>query len=386
MKVPFNKPYLTGNEIKYITDIFKNSLDTAGDGKYTKLVHAWFEKKYKVKKALLTTSGTTALEMAIKLSDLKNGDEVIAPSFTFSSTINAILIENGVKVRFVDIDPVTLNIDPKEIKKAINKRTKVIMLVHYAGAACNMDEIMKIARKHKLIVIEDAAQAIESTYKGKQLGTIGDFGCLSFHGTKNIISGEGGVLFINKNKKKIIERAEIIREKGTNRSKFLRGVIDKYTWVDVGGSFLPSDILAAVLYAQLEEVKKIIGMRVKAYNYYLKRLASLEKQGLLRLPHYPKGVKHNGHIFYILLNDKKTRDFIMSELRKMDIGASSHYVPLHSAPQGIKMGNKKSDLPVTNSVGDTLLRLPVYSGITINQQDYVIKMLEKSLNKYENKN
>lgn len=377
MKIPFSKPFITGKEIEYIKDIINNGLDTAGDGKYTKLVHKWFEEKYGVPKVLLTTSCTTALEMAVKLLNLNKDDEVIVPSFTFSSSANAILMETGVKIKFVDVEDKTINIDVSKIEEAITPKTKAIMVVHYAGMSCDMDALMQIAKRHNLKVVEDAAQAVESKYKGRYLGTIGDFGCLSFHGTKNIIAGEGGALFINSKDPQIQERAEILREKGTNRSKFLRGVIDKYTWVEVGGSYLPSDLLAAFLYAQLEESEKIISMRVKAFNYYMERLANLESKGELKLPTIPQDQEHNAHIFYILLPNAQTRDRVMSHLRSKDIGAVAHYVPLHSSPVGQKLGYKSEDLPITNQINDRLLRLPLFSQITQAEQDFVIDSLQE---------
>lgn len=377
MKVQFSKPYLTGHEIEYIKDIFDNGLDTAGDGKYTKLVHKLLEEKYKVPKVLLTTSGTTALEMAVTLLNLAEGDEIITPSYTFSSTANAILMAKGVKIKFVDIETDTINIDPIKVEEAISPKTKAIMVVHYAGMSCDMDKIMSIAKKYNLKVIEDAAQAIESKYKGKYLGTFGDFGCFSFHGTKNIISGEGGALFINRPDNEVIEHAEIIREKGTNRSKFLRGVIDKYTWVEVGGSYLPSDILAAILYAQLEQAEKIISLRVDAFNYYLNNLKDLEGQGKLKLPTVPEGQEHNGHIFYILLPNAEVRDRVMAFLRSNEIGAVSHYVPLHSSPVGKSLGFNNNDFPKTNEINDRLLRLPLFSQISKEEQDFVMKKLRE---------
>ncbi len=379
MNIPFFKPYITGNEIKYIRNIVDNRKDMAGDGEYTKKVHAWFEKRYGVPKVLLTTSGTTALEMAVRLLNLNEGDEVIVPSFTFSSTANAILLQHGLKAVFADVDPHTLNIDPNDIKRKITPQTKALLVVHYAGVACDMDAIMKIAREHKLKVVEDAAQAIESTYKRKQLGTFGDFGCLSFHDTKNITCGEGGALFINTKNVKIIEQAEIIREKGTNRSKFFRGLVDKYTWMDVGSSYLPSDLLAAYLYAQLEKIDKITSLRKKAYEYYRKKLSPYEKKGLFQLPTIPKGAKHNAHIFYILLPTAKKRDEVLASLRKNGIGASFHYIPLHSSPQGKKSGGDKEALPVTTSISQQLLRLPLFADITRLEQDHIIKELTKLL-------
>lgn len=375
MKVPFFKPYITGNEITYIKDILDHQKDMSGDGEYTKKVHRWFEKRYNVPKVLLTTSGTTALEMAVRLLNLKKGDEIIVPSFTFSSTANAILLQSGLKAVFADIDPKTLTIDPNDIKRKITKRTKALLIVHYAGVSCDMDSIMAIAKKHKLNVIEDAAQAIESKYKGKYLGTFGNFGCLSFHDTKNITCGEGGALFINSTNKSIIEEAEIIREKGTNRSKFFRGLVDKYTWVDVGSSYLPSDLLAAYLYAQLEHINTILSLRKKAYEYYLKKLGVYAQDGLFNLPTITKGATHNAHIFYLLLPTNILRDKVLSKLRENGIGASFHYIPLHSSPEGMRLGNKPSLLPITTSISSRLLRLPLYSDITRNEQDYVIHQL-----------
>lgn len=375
MNVPFYKPYITGNEIKYIQDIIENNYDLAGDGVYTKKVHTWFQERYGVAKALLTGSGTSALELAVKLLDLHPGDEVISPSFTFSSTVNAILLEHGVTVKFVDVEDQTLNIDLDEVKKAITKNTKAIMVVHYAGISCDMDELMKIAKEHSLKVVEDAAQAIESTYKGKQLGTFGDFGCMSFHGTKNITCGEGGVLFINTTDPSVHEKAEIIREKGTNRSKFLQGLVDKYTWVDLGGSYLPSDMLSAFLFAQLEQIETIIAMRKERYAYYKAQLAPHAEQGMFSMPGEPKDQEHNAHIFYLLLPTVEKRNAVMKFVRAHGVSAAFHYIPLHSSPFGISMGNNPDDLPVTNSIAGRQLRLPLFSGITKEEQDYVIKTL-----------
>jgi dTDP-4-amino-4,6-dideoxygalactose transaminase len=382
MKVPFYKPYITGNEIKYIQHILDTGSDLAGDGVYTKKVHAWFEKRYSVPRVLLTTSGTTALELAIRLLNLSPGDEVIVPSFTFSSSVNAILLASGVKAVFADIEPISLNIDLSHVKKLITSHTKAIMVVHYAGIACDMDALMALAKKHKLSVVEDAAQAIESTYKGKYLGTIGDFGCISFHGTKNVTSGEGGALFINKKDPRVIEHAEIIREKGTNRTKFLQGLVDKYTWVDIGGSYLPSDILAAFLYAQLEKIGSIITMRKKRYAYYVKKLSPYAHKGLFIIPSIPKDQKFNAHIFYIVLPNEKIRNLVMKNLRDNGISAAFHYVPLHSSPQGKRMGNDPKSLPVTKDMSGRMLRLPLYSRITKEEQDYVIDKLIKALHSH----
>ncbi len=379
MKVPFSKPFITGNELVYIQDILSNGYDLAGDGVYTKKVHEWFRKKYGVSKALLTSSGTSALELAVKLLDLKPGDEVISPSFTFSSTVNAILLEHGVTVKFVDVEEKTLNIDLKKLEKAISKNTKAIMVVHYAGISCDMDKLMTIAKKHSLKVIEDAAQAIGSRYKGKLLGTIGDFGCVSFHGTKNITCGEGGVVFINTKDSSIHEKAEIIREKGTNRSKFLQGLVDKYTWVDKGGSYLPSDMLSAFLFAQLEQLDTIIELRRMRYNAYKKALSPYAKKGFFTVPGEGKNQKHNAHIFYLLLPTEAKRNALMKNLRSKGISASFHYIPLHSSPFGISLGNDPNSLPVTNSIAGRQLRLPLYSGMTNEEQQYVIQTVISSL-------
>lgn len=379
MNVPFYKPYLTGNEITYIKDILESGSDLAGDGVYTKKVHAWFEKTYGVPKALLTTSGTTALELAVRLLDLHEDDEVIAPSFTFSSTVNAILLSHGARVRFVDIEPKTLNIDIDKIEEAITKKTKAIMIVHYAGIAPDMDRVLSIARKHNLKIIEDAAQAIGSTYKGKFLGTFGDFGCLSFHGTKNITSGEGGALFINTSDQAIHEMAEIVREKGTNRSKFLQGLVDKYTWVDLGGSYLPSDILAAFLYAQLEHIDTITKLRRDKHAFYTTMLAPIAQTGAFTLPEVPLHQVSNAHIFYIVLPTEEKRNAVMKYVRSHGVSAAFHYIPLHSAPHGVKLGNRAADLPVTNEMSGRMLRLPLYSGITQEEQEYVVQILTTAL-------
>jgi dTDP-4-amino-4,6-dideoxygalactose transaminase len=298
------------------------------------------------------------------------------PSFTFSSTANAILLGNNLKPVFADVDPKTLNIDPDDIKRKITPKTRAIIVVHYAGVSCDMHEIMDIARKHKLQVIEDAAQAIESSYKGKYLGTIGDFGCMSFHDTKNITCGEGGALFINSIDKAVHEKAEIMREKGTNRSKFFRGLIDKYTWVDVGSSYLPSDLLAAFLYAQLENIDHILTLRKERYEYYRSNLASWCASQSIQLPTIPDHTTHNAHIFYMLLPTNTVRNHMLDYLRAHGVGATFHYIPLHSAPAGIISGAKASDCPVTTDISGRLLRLPLFSAITKEEQDFVIQTLK----------
>lgn len=381
MKINFFKPFIKGNETKYLNQLLKSGDNIGGDGPYTKQVHQLLEKKYQVKKALLTTSGTSALEFAVRLLDLKPGDEIIAPSFTFSSTINAILLNQGLKVVFAEIQADTLNIDPVDIEKKITSKTKAIIVVHYAGVCADMEKIMNLAKKYNLKVIEDAAQGIEAKYNDKFLGTIGDFGCLSFHETKNITCGEGGALFINSDNKQVIERAEIIREKGTNRSKFFRGQIDKYTWVDIGSSYLPSDILAAFLLGQLENSEKITKLRLKIYNYYCQKLSAFAKKNIIKLPKIPKFSHHNAHIFYILFNNGTARDFALKYLKSKGVGATFHYIPLHSSPQGKKLGFKKTDLAITEKVSQTLLRLPLWAGMTEADCKYVVKTLLDCLKK-----
>lgn len=384
MKIKNFKPYITGNEIKYIKDIIDKGYDMSGDGPYTKKVHNLLEKRYGVKKALLTTSGTTALEFAIRLLCLKPGDEVIVPSFTFSSTANAVLVSFGIKVVFAEIDSNTLNIDPNDIERKITNKTRAIIPVHYAGVACDMGRIMKIAKQHNLKVVEDAAQAVEAKYKDQYLGTIGDFGCLSFHDTKNISCGEGGALLINTGDKAIQELAEIIREKGTNRSKFFRGEVDKYTWVEIGSSYLPSDILAAYLLAQLEDVENITKKRLKIYRDYQLKLEFLKQMNGIRMPHIPAYAKHNAHIFYLILKNEKMRDYVMQYLRSKNISAPFHYVPLHSSPLGIRLGFKKDNFPVTEDLSKRLIRLPIYASMTHEEVNYVVKNLKKALTSFEN--
>jgi len=375
--IPFNRPYLTGNEIVYIEDVL-HSLNQGGhicgDGKYTKLVQEFFQSKFGARKALLTTSCTTALELATRLLNLKPGDEVIVPSYTFSSTVNPVLLA-GAKPVFAEIQEDTLNIDPVDICKKITKKTRAIYPVHYGGVSCAMDEIMEIAQEHNLQVVEDAAQGVNAKYKGKYLGTIGDFGCYSFHETKNYVCGEGGALLINSDDPKIIERAAILREKGTNRSKFNRGEVDKYTWVDVGSSYLPSDLLSAFLYAQLEKLDEIQDMRLNVWNAYYTALKPFEESGKIRLPVVPDYAEHNAHLFYILFKDEPTRDHIMNQLKEKGIHAVFHYVPLHSAPVGLGLGYQKKDLPVTEDISGRLLRLPMYAGIKETDISHIITEL-----------
>jgi dTDP-4-amino-4,6-dideoxygalactose transaminase len=382
MQIPFNRPYLTGNELKYIDDCIVSTQGTgtiSGDGKYTHLVQAFFESTYGAKKVLTMTSGTTALELAIRLLELKPGDEVILPSFTFSSTANAVILGGGKPV-FADITEDTQNIDPLDIRSKISPKTRAIIPVHYAGVACPMDEIMEIAREYNLVVIEDAAHGVNAKYKGKPLGAIGDFGAYSFHETKNYVCGEGGLLLFNSGKPEVIERAEVIREKGTNRSKFHRGEVDKYTWVDEGSSYLPSDILMAFLYAQLEQLREIQNLRLHIWNTYYHAFRPYEREGKIRLPIIPDYAEHNAHMFYILFHNIQTRDRVMDQLKESGIHAVFHYVPLHSAPLGQRFGNRHGDLPVTEDVSGRLLRLPMYAGINEKELEYIITTLSRLLN------
>jgi len=356
--IPFNKPFIIGRELELIADAVAQG-HLSGDGAYSKMCHRWFEYRLGCRKALLTHSCTGALEMSAILCDIQHGDEVILPSYTFVSTANAFVLRGAVPV-FVDIRLDTLNIDENLIEAAITAKTKVIVPVHYAGVPCEMDRIMAIAAKHDLLVVEDAAQALLSTYKGKALGSIGHFGCLSFHETKNIISGEGGALLVND--ARFVERAEIIREKGTNRSQFFRGEVDKYTWVDIGSSYLPSELVSAFLYAQLEHADEIIAKRRSICNAYNAQLNDLQQGGLLSLPTFDKD--SNGHMFYILLDSLVTRSKLIVHLKAQGILPVFHYVPLHSAPAGRKFGRVGSTMQQTDDLSERLLRLPLFYEMT----------------------
>ena len=358
--LPFNKPPFTGNEQKYIIESI-NSSKISGDGKFTKLCHEWFENKLQCKKALLTTSCTHALEMTAILLDIQEGDEVIMPSYTFVSTANAFVLR-GAKIIFVDIRPDTMNIDETKIEEAITSKTKVIVPVHYAGVACEMDTIMDIANRHNIYVVEDAAQGMMSSYKGKPLGTIGHFGTFSFHETKNYTSaGEGGLLIIND--EKFVNRAEIIREKGTNRSLFFRGMVDKYSWVDVGSSYLMNDVSAAYLWGNLEKADEINKDRLNSWQMYYGGLKELEKKGLLTLPTIPNECIHNAHMFYIKVKDLETRSRLLNYLKENEILSVFHYIPLHSAPAGLKFGKFEGKDVYTTLESERLIRLPMYYGI-----------------------
>jgi dTDP-4-amino-4,6-dideoxygalactose transaminase len=379
-KIAFNMPYLTGNELPYINAV-NDSRGLSGDGQFTKKCHTWIEEQSKCAKALLTHSCTAALEMAGMLIDLKPGDEVIMPSYTFSSTANAFVLRGAVPV-FVDIREDTINLNENLIEAAITKKTKAIVPVHYAGVSCEMDAINDIAEKYQLKVIEDAAQGVMAFYKGRALGNLGDFGAYSFHATKNVISGEGGCLLIKDGS--YATMAEIIREKGTNRSQFLRGDVDKYTWQEVGSSYLPSELIAAFLWAQLEKAEEITTLRLGHWDYYYSQLADLEAKGYLQRPTVPDGCQHNAHMFYILLPDGLTYHYINEALRKNNIFAVSHYVPLHSSPAGLKYGRYVGDLAVTDTIAERLIRLPLSTVMTRAEQDKVLEILHASLMSAEN--
>lgn len=366
--IPFNIPPYVGTELDYVKQAVDNK-KICGDGTFTKKCHQWLEVAFKCQKALLTTSGTTALEMAAILCDLKPGDEVILPSFTFSTTATAFVLV-GAKLVFVDIRPDTMNIDETKIEAAITDKTKVIVPVHYAGVACEMDAIMEIARKHKLLVVEDSAQGVMGTYKGRALGTIGDMGCYSFHETKNYSMGEGGALMIND--PKYNERAEIIREKGTNRARFFRGQVDKYTWVDYGSSYLPSDMNAAYLWGELEVAAKINNNRLSTWTAYYDAFSGLVSDGLIDLPTIPDACKHNAHMFYVKLKDLNQRTDFISFLRSKGVQASFHYVPLHSSPAGERFGRFSGIDEFTTRESDRLVRLPMYYGMDKEDRERVI--------------
>lgn len=356
--IPFNIPPHLGGE-NYISEAIA-SHKLCGDGQFTKKCNAWMEERFHAQKVLLTTSGTTALDMAALLCGLQPGDEVILPSYTFSSTATAFVLA-GAKLVFVDIRPDTMNIDETKIEAAITDRTKVIAPMHYAGVACEMDTIMEIARRHNLRVVEDAAQGVMSTYKGQALGTIGDFGCYSFHETKNYTMGEGGALVINN--PVYNERAEVLREKGTNRSKFFRGQVDKYTWVDFGDSYLPSELNAAYLWAQLERADEINQNRLDTWNQYYEALKPLEDAGKIQLPVIPEGCIHNAHMFYVKTRDIEERTALLQYLKEHDILAVFHYIPLHSAPAGQRYGRFHGEDRYTTMESERLVRLPLYYGM-----------------------
>ncbi|WP_422420022.1 dTDP-4-amino-4,6-dideoxygalactose transaminase [Pseudomonas sp. GZD-222] len=374
-KIPFNRPFMTGKELYYIAEAkFGNKL--AGDGPFTKRCHEWLEHKSGCKKALLTHSCTAALEMAALLLDIQPGDEIIMPAYTFVSTANAFVLRGGVPV-FVDIREDTLNLDERLIEAAITSRTRAIVPVHYAGVACEMDAIMAIAARHGLKVVEDAAQGIMASYKGRALGSIGDLGAYSFHETKNVISGEGGALLVND--PTLVQGAEIIREKGTDRGRFFRGEVDKYTWQEVGSSFLPGEMIAAFLWAQLEEAERITDDRLAIWQRYHDLLQPLEQKDLLRRPFIPVDCQHNAHMYYVLLAPEIDRRHVLTELKKNDIHAVFHYVPLHGSPAGQRYARTHGDLPVTEQQSERLMRLPLWGGLSVQQQIRIVEVLKNAV-------
>lgn len=368
--INFNEPPYSGNEEKFIAEAIA-SHKICGDGAFTRKCSEWLERRFAAKKVLLTTSGTSALEMAALLCDIQPGDEVIMPSYTFCSTADA-FVQRGARIVFVDIRPDTMNIDESLIEGAITSKTKAICVVHYAGVACEMDSIMDIARRHGLKVVEDAAQGVMSYYKGRALGTIGDYGCYSFHETKNYSMGEGGAIVINTSVEDI-ERAEIIREKGTNRSKFWRGQIDKYTWVDYGSSYLPSELNAAYLWAQLEAADQINESRLSVWSRYDEAFRPLADSGRIEVPFVPEGCAHNAHMFYIKCRDLEERTAFISYMKEREIGCVFHYIPLHSSPAGQKFGRFDGEDKFTTKESDRLVRLPLWYKMSDEQVSFVIE-------------
>lgn len=372
--IPFNRPTPRGRELELIEQALASS-HLRGDGQFTRACHEFLKQRCEAQAALLVHSGTGALEMAAILADVGPGDEVIMPSFTFVSTANAFVLRGATPV-FVDIRADTMNLDEQLVEAAITPRTRAIVAVHYAGVACDMNALKALADRHGLLLIEDAAQALGSTYHGRPLGAIGDLGALSFHETKNVISGEGGALLVGN--PAFVERAEIIREKGTNRSAFFRGFVDKYTWVDVGGSYLPSEIIAAFLLAQLEALDVITAERLQHWQRYHDALAPLEQAALLRRPVIPEGCEHNGHMYYVLLPDLATRSRVIQQLQERGVQSVFHYVPLHSAPAGLRFGRTPGPMINTDSAGDRLLRLPMFAHLG-NGVDEVVESLTRCL-------
>jgi dTDP-4-amino-4,6-dideoxygalactose transaminase len=375
--IPFNKPYIAGKELFYIAQAVEFG-NLSGDGYFTDKCSKLMEDKFAAQKVFLTHSCTAALEMAAILCDIQPGDEVIMPSFTFVSTANAFALQ-GAKIKFGDVRPDTLNLDENKLEPLITNKTKVVVPVHYAGVSCEMNIIMEIAKRYNLIVVEDAAQGVNSTYNKKYLGTIGHLGTYSFHETKNFISGEGGALIVNE--PEFIQRAEIVRERGTNRSQFFRGEVDAYTWVDVGSSYLMSDLLAAFLYAQLKNMDQITRQRNEIWDFYQKALIPLVNEGKLKLPYVPPCCESNSHLFYIILPNEKSRDGLMQYLRKENIHAVFHYVPLHLSTVGLSMGYEEGQLPVTESLSGRLLRLPFYYELTRKEQEMIVDHIFKFFSK-----
>ncbi len=375
VRVPFNKPYVTGKELLYLQEAILNA-HLSGDGPFTQRIHEWLVERTGSHAALLTHSCTGALEMCALLLDIAPGDEIIMPSYTFVSTANAFVLRGGVPV-FVDIRPDTLNLDETLVEPAITSKTRAVVAVHYAGVACEMDALASVCARARIALIEDAAQALGATYRGRALGSIGALAALSFHETKNVISGEGGALLLND--PALCERAEIIREKGTNRSKFLRGAVEKYRWVDVGSSYLPSEITAAFLWAQLEAADELHVRRIAIWNAYHERLRGLEDAGLLRRPIVPAGAGHNAHLYYVLLADARTRADVLERLKADGIGGLFHYVPLHSAPAGARFGRTHGSLTQTDDASSRLVRLPMYYAMSELDIERVCTVLEAAL-------
>ncbi|MED9967604.1 MAG: dTDP-4-amino-4,6-dideoxygalactose transaminase [Blautia sp.] len=369
--IDFNRPAFVGKEMDYIMDAVNRGM-LCGDGIYTKKCSRWMEERFRVKHTLLTTSCTHALEMAAYLAGIEDGDEVIMPSYTFVSTADAFVLR-GAKIVFVDIRPDTMNIDEQLIEQAITPRTKAIVPVHYAGVACEMDTIMKLALKYNLKVIEDAAQGVDASYKGRALGTIGDFGCYSFHETKNYTMGEGGALLFQK--EEYLEKAEILREKGTDRSKFFRGQVDKYRWMDYGSSYLPSELNAAYLYAQLEESDRISSKRMEIYNYYHRNLKGLAEEGKIEQPFVPDECMHNAHMYYLKVRDMEVRTRLLRYLRENGINSVFHYVPLHSSPAGLRFGRFAGEDIYTTRESERLLRLPMFYNLDMEQVKRIVDVL-----------
>ena len=375
VRIPFNWPHMTGKELHYIAEAHFNGR-LAGDGPFTKRCHGWLESRTGSSKALLTHSCTAALEMAALLLDIQPGDEIIMPSYTFVSTANAFVLRGGVPV-FVDIRADTLNLDESLIEAAITPRTRGIAVVHYAGVACEMDAIMATAERYGLVVVEDAAQGVMASYKGRALGSIGQLGAYSFHETKNVISGEGGALLVND--PSLALRAEVIREKGTDRSRFFRGEVDKYTWQEVGSSFLPGELVAAFLWAQLEEAENITRTRLDAWNHYHGLLETMESAGVLRRPTVPDACRHNAHMYYVVLAPSIDRQRVLDALKRADISSVFHYVPLHSSPGGRRYGRTHGALDVTDRQAESLIRLPLWVGLTREKQQTVAQVLREAI-------
>jgi dTDP-4-amino-4,6-dideoxygalactose transaminase len=373
LKIPFNRVYLGGKETTYVRKAVLSG-HICGDGPYTRKASSILERRLHAKKAMLTPSCTGALEMSLGLLGVGAGDEVILPSFTFSSTANAVVLR-GARPVFAEIEDKTLNLDLADVEAKMTAKTKAVIPVHYAGVSCDMDRLLRLAKESGLGLVEDAAQAFGAKYRRRFLGTIGDFGCLSFHQTKNIVCGEGGALLINSGDMRVVEAAEIMREKGTDRSRFIRGEVDKYTWAGAGSSYLPSDILAAFLVAQLEAMQKIQSSRMRIWRRYNKELSPFERRGLIRRPIVPKYSQHNAHLYYVLFADEASRDAAMKGLKGHGISAVHHYIPLHSSPMGMSFGYRADDLPVTEDISGRLLRLPLFAGIKGREIDYIIDNL-----------